>query len=163
MLTIDIAALEEGLHEVELTPASEDLDLDPERFSDVHVHARLDLRNRRLLVMLDAEATASLVCDRTLEPFDERLGGSYSLLFVPPEFTRKARDEDDFEEVRELLPADREIDVTDAVRDTLLLAVPQRCVAPHARDIDIETTFGKPKDAPVDPRWEALSDLDLDE
>lgn len=163
MLTIDIAALEEGVHEVELTPAPDELELDPERFSDVHVRARLDLHNRRLLVMLDAEANASLVCDRTLEPFDETINGSYSLLFVPPEFARKARDEDDFEEVRQLDSSDREVDVTDAVRDTLLLAIPQRCVAPHARDIEIETTFGKPEDAPVDPRWEALSDLDLDD
>ena len=61
-----------------------------------------------------------------------------------------------------LAPSERLIDLADAVRDTLLLAVPARKVAPGAEDVEIPTVFGAPTAAdgtPIDPRWEALRAL----
>jgi uncharacterized protein len=70
--------------------------------------------------------------------------------------------------VRPLNPSDREIDLTDVVRDTLLLAIPQRRIAPGAEDEPIDQEFGASDDdadeeAPVDPRWSALEELKDDE
>ena len=163
MLTIDIASLEPGVHYKELEPEADELDLDSEKFKHLHVLARLDCQDDRILVTLDARATAVLECDRTLKDFEEEIAGEYSLLFAPPDFA--GEDDDRYEEVRELLPYDREIDVTDAVRDTLLLAVPQRKVAPGAEEADIQTEFGRDPDEAdaIDPRWEALRELRAEE
>lgn len=158
MFTIEIGALEPGLHSLTFEPGALALDLDPEKFKDVEVGARLDVSERRILISLSARATATLECDRTLQQFDEDIEGFYSLLFAPPEFIDA--DDDAYDEVRPLEPGDTEIDVTDAVRDTIVLAIPARCVAPGAEEEEIPTEFGAPRgENAVDPRWAALEEL----
>jgi uncharacterized protein len=163
MLRINIASLEAGVHHVDLAPTADEVELPSDRFRDIHVAVRLDRRGARFLVDLEVEAIATLECDRTLVLFDQSIGGSCSLLFAPPDFAREQSDW--YEEVRVLQPSDQEIDLTTAVRDTLLLAVPVRCVAPGAEDADIPTQFGLPAGdtAEIDPRWEALRKLHPDD
>ena len=154
MLSVRITPLKEGIHHLDLRPEAAALELDPDVFRDVRIEARLDRRSERILVTLTVRATATLMCDRTLRPFDQAVEGTYDVLFAPPEIA-----EGD-EEVRVLLPADQEIDLTEPARDTLLLAVPARCVAPGAEDEPIPERFGAPVgDDVIDPRWEALRKL----
>lgn len=161
MLHIDITALGPGTHHVTLEPEAAALNLDAETFLDIYVDALLHCQRDRILVNLEAHATARLTCDRTLQPFDQPLEGTYDVLFAPPGTPK--REQGDEEEVRDLLPSDRTIDVTDMVRDTLLLAVPRRQVAPGAEDEEIETRFGASEgEEAVDPRWEALRALRSD-
>jgi uncharacterized protein len=163
MVTIDITSFQSGVYEVDLNPEAEDADLDPSTFRDVHVAAELHCRRDRILAHLDIRATATLTCDRTLQPYDESLEGSYSVLFGPASMV--GREGDRFDEVRALDPTDREIDVTDIVRDTILLSIPQRTIAPGAEEEDIDMTFGEPDDEEteteetVDPRWSKLKEL----
>lgn len=154
MLSLNIAVLAPGLHERELTPSPEALDLDPDRFSDIRVSVRLDRQPDRILVRLTARARVVLECDRTLALFEHPLEGSYSVLFGPPALAEDAPDED----LRPLLPTDTELDLTDIVRDTLLLAIPVRKVAPGAEDLDLPVQFGT-GETDMDPRWEALRHL----
>lgn len=160
MLRIDITPLGVGAHQLTLEPEAQALDLDPETFSDVCVDTHLFRQRDRVLVVLHAQATATLTCDRTLRPFEQRIEGDYTVLFAAPDTAALAGEDDDYEEVRELLPSDREIDVTDAVRDTLLLAVPYRKVAPGAEEEDLQTRFGaEEEEGGIDPRWAALRKL----
>jgi uncharacterized protein len=156
MVAINIATLKEGAHDFVLEPEAVDLDLDPERFEDIRVDARLDYFDGRIVVNLRAAATATLECDRTLQLFKQRLGGKYTMLFEPA--GEPTSDDAEFQDVRSLDPWDREIDITDAVRDTLVLSIPARCVAPGAEDLEIRTQFGEAENE-IDPRWEALAKL----
>ena len=157
MVRIHITPLSAGIHHFSWDPAPETLGLDPEVFQDVRVKARLDVQGTQFLVALEAAAVATLTCDRTLVPFDEAVSGTYTVLYVAPGFLEEAEGVD--EDVRALPPGEDEIDLTDAVRDTLLLALPYRRVAPGAEDLDIPLRFGEPADADIDPRWEALRHL----
>lgn len=164
MLGIDTAPLPTGLHEMTLTPSAEDVALDPETFSDVSVEIRLDHEEQRDLVAFTARATATLECDRTLEPFDQSVSGSYAVLFVLPEhLDRYTTDDDDTgDDVRPLPEPGAPLDITAPVRDTLLLALPTRRVAPGAEDEELQVQFGALTDSdgdPMDPRWEALKKL----
>lgn len=162
MLRIDLTPLSEGVHHVALDPPAQALDLDPDRFADIHLDAVLELFNDRILVTLHASATATLECDRTLAVFEQPIEGAYRILFVPPSFApgQNRDDEAGYEEVRVFQRSDRDVDVTEAVRDTLVLAVPARKVAPGAEGLDIPTVFGSPPaEAALDPRWEALRSL----
>ncbi|MEF8796472.1 MAG: DUF177 domain-containing protein [Salinivenus sp.] len=167
MLTVDIASLSPGTHRLELSPSAEEADLDPTTFEDLHVEAELQCHRDRILVELRATATAELTCDRTLQPFEQAVEGRYSVLFGPPEMV--GQDGEAFDEVRPLAASDQEIDLTDIVRDTLLLALPQRQIAPGAEDEPIDRAFGAPDDeeeddeTPVDPRWSELQKLRDDE
>lgn len=161
MLGIDVTPLKPGLHEVTLTSSPEAVNLDPETFREIVVEARLDHEQERTLVAFTARATASLVCDRTAVRFDQPIEGSYAILFVLPERLDQFGEEGD-DDVRPLPPPGSDLDVTDAVRDTLLLALPTRRVAPGAEDEEIPVTFGAERDdegKPVDPRWAALKKL----
>lgn len=158
MLRIDITPLKTGVHHVDLESTAEDLDLDPAKFRDIRVEARLDVYERRILVVLRARATAELTCDRTLRDFDQEISGSYHVLFAPAEMAERDEEESGYDDIRPLDPNDLEIDLTTPVRDTLMLAVPQRCVAPGAEDEEIPTAFGTPADG-IDPRWDALRKL----
>ena len=157
MLRIDLAPLKEGLHQLRLETTPDALDLDPEVFSDIGVEAVVDYHNDQALVTLTATATARLECDRTLVLFDQPIEGTYAVLFVPPE--RRRQEAADVEEVRVLESSDPVLDLTEAVRDTLLLAVPARKVAPGAEEADLPTRFGETGEPEPDPRWAALQAL----
>ncbi len=164
MLRIDLAPLPEGVHHITLNPDAEAVGLDPEQFADLQVDVTLDLFNERVLVRLHARATATLECDRTLVRFQQPVEETYRVLFAPPSFVHRDEEAAEQEEVRMLQAADRTIDLADLVRDTLLLVVPARKVAPGAEDVEIPTVFGAPAVGPaVDPRWEALRQLRADE
>ena len=160
MLPVDLTPLSNGSHELVLHPTPEDVGLDPDVFSDIEVQARLDYHNhdvryRRLLVRFDAAATARLECDRTLVPYQERVEGEHTTLF-------SASIVADDGEVMLLGPDDQSVDLAEHVRETLLLSLPMRRVAPEARNAPIDTTFGANTDddgTPIDPRWDALRSL----
>jgi len=158
MLQIDISSFKQGLFQVDLEPDAAALDLDPAVFSDLSVSAHLDVAGDRVLAVLTVEATARLVCDRTLASFEQRISGKHSLLFVPP--GPQAASAETSEDVQVLMPSEKYIDITDVVRDTLMLALPIRRVAPGAEEAELETRFGSPGyEADIDPRWEALRAL----
>ena len=154
MFRVRIAPLPDGLHQETFRPSAEDLELDPETFSDVEVDVRLDVAEGRVLAAYTARATARLECDRTLEMFDQPLQADHAVVF-----TAGPVDEDD-EDVAPLPADETDIDLTGPVRDTLLLAVPLRAVSPAAEAADLPDQFGGPADdEPADDRWAALQAL----
>lgn len=164
MFQIDITSLDPGVHRVERETDADALGLDPDRFEDIRVEAVVHYQPNRILVMFQARATAALTCDRTLQPFEQPIEGGYSVLFTAPQ-SGAPEESDDHDEVRDLSPGDRALDLTDLVRDTLLLAVPQRKIAPGAEGEELDTVFGAPTGEagePVDPRWEKLRELKSD-
>ena len=110
MLRVSIVDIQDGLHELTLTPEPAELDLDPELFRDLRVGLRLDRQRDRIFVMLDVEGRATLECDRTLQLFEQEVEGHHEVLFVPPDETEAAGD--DLDEVRPWLPEEQEIDLT---------------------------------------------------
>ena len=157
MLQLEIASLGAGFHSIEYTPTANELDLDPEVFSDIKVQFSLDLAKRQISVSMQVEAIVKLQCDRTLVMFDQPLSGKYAVLFS------EALPGGDAEDVLPFSANDRVIDVTKPVRDTLVLAVPSRKVAPEAEDVDIQLSYKNSEtEDEVDPRWAALRNLKTD-
>lgn len=159
VLRVLIAPLSDGVHAETLQPSAADLNLDPEAFSGIEVDLRLNINGRRILAMFDVRATAQLECDRTLEMYGQPIEGSHAVLFVPPEAAPEMDDDDD--EVYLLEDSDAHIDLTNPVRDTLLLAVPLRHVSPAGEALDMQTTFGDVAVDGDDP-WAALRALGSD-
>ena len=159
MLCVAIAALATGLHDETLQPTAEALDLDPHVFDAIVVDAHLDVADRRILVTYEAKAMATLECDRTLVDYQQPVEGAGTVLFVSPD---QLPDDADDEDILPLPSDAPERDLTEPVRDTLMLALPLRRVAPEAKDAEIPTTFGaEPEDdgTIIDDRWEALRRL----
>ena len=156
MVHIEIAPLHRGLNTIELRPSADDLDLDPAEFSEIVVDSQVDVRADRILVRFSVASDAHMICDRTLRPFTERVSGSYAVLLSAQAEVAA----DDVDDVRVFSPSDRAIDISDAIRDTLILALPARRLAPGADEVEIPDRFGDAEsDSQPDPRWEALRRL----
>ena len=155
MLQVDIASLDEGTHTVLLTPTADSLGVDPETFSDIEVALTLALGETQVVADYTARATATLECDRTLEMFDQPVSGSHSVLFTDAGPADEAGDDD----VRAIEPSGLAIDLTEPVRDTLVLALPVRRVSPAAEEAELPTVFGRSDDDLADDRWEGLRAL----
>lgn len=155
MVFLDLIPLKPGRHVLSLTPTADDLALEPGMFSDIHVEIELDLKDEQALVGFSAHAVAALTCDRTLKPFSLPVSGSHSVLFV----AAGKNLEDSFNDSLQPLPEPGEpLDLTRPIRDTLLLALPVRRVAPGADAEELPSVFGEGDDT-TDPRWEALRSL----
>jgi uncharacterized protein len=150
MLPVRLTALSPGLHPFSFSPPAEDLNLDPEAFRDIHLEGHLDVAPTRIVVHLSARALARLTCDRTLVEFDQPIEGRHLVVFTTD---ADLAGDDDRDDVLLLPPDAYEIDLAGPARDTLLLAVPARAVAPGAEDVELPTQFGKEE---IDPRWEGL-------
>jgi len=158
MLSIDIAPLALGRHSFTLYPEAEALELDASAFQDIEVGLELDRMDDRVLVTIHAEATATLECDRTLEPFQQDVEGTYQVYFAPPHFFGSAERAEEDEAMRVLPAGETELDLTQEVRDTLVLALPTRRISPKAEAMELPTQFGGGGET-IDPRWEALRQL----
>ena len=127
MLQIDMRTLELGLHEFNLECTPDDLGMEPDKMEEIYADVKLNYDGKEALVLVEASAIARLVCDRTMVPFKKPVKGSYTVLFSPYN-----NDEETDGEVRPFAASDEELDITDIVRDTLLLAIPIRKIAPGA-------------------------------
>ena len=156
-LLVDIGTLDYGSHELEVAAAPEDLDLDPESFSAIRVALNVDVGEQRISMSMSAEAIATLTCDRTLVRFNEHVSGTYFVIYERE--AKSNADADESGELRHLPSTELSVDIAPDVRDTLLLAVPLRKVAPEADAVDLDLSYGSPDESDVDPRWKALEAL----
>ena len=65
MLTIDLTSLSTGIHRLELSPSTEQAELDPSTFEDLHVDAVLQYHRDRILVKLHVSSAVAVACSFT--------------------------------------------------------------------------------------------------
>lgn len=171
MIDISIVGIRDGHHPFsETVQAREIPGLGPEFQRDVHVEGVLQKQSGRYSVSASVAAVARLMCDRSLEEFDEPLEASFDLEYrVDSALAAEQRGriaELDDEEVRGLRDDEKAIDITEDVRQVLMLAIPARRVAPAYRDKNLDEIFpsikGRDAEQPskdVDDRWEALKNI----
>jgi uncharacterized protein len=134
------------------------LDL-PDSFREKYdVRVELNKLRSQYVVKCTAETTSVHPCDRCLEPVHLQHKRTFTIIFTYGAGGGDAQFEKD--EVRTLDPSDPKIDLTDEVREALLLGIPMRitcsdepgkpeCVNPYLQDYQQGSES-------VDPRWEVL-------
>ena len=131
----------------------------------VNVNARVISMGDDIVVELVVESEGEFICDRCGMEYKRVIRGTAKTLFTSD--CLKAGIEGN-ENVRCLSPSAREIDITQDVRDALLLAVPAKhlcredCMGLCPRcgaNLNFESC-SCPKDD-IDPRWEILKNLKL--
>ena len=148
MLKIDLTAPQGGQFEL----VASDLDLDPELFSNIRANLEVKQSDDTLRVIIGVQSDALLECDRTLKEFVKPIRNTQELLLLR---NGQEPDVDVTTEQIELEPRQRVLDLTNVVRDALILAIPVRKVAPEAEELQIQTIFGAPAEE-SDHRWSAL-------
>lgn len=129
--------------------------------SEDRFRVRVGFRRSHHMVEADlrVDGRLRLVCDRSLDEYEQAVDGRYTVLFKDDAVEEV---EDEQTAIRRLNVSGNEIDLRRDVRDTILLNIPIRKLHPRFLDADgNEMPFESPDlgDPAPDPRWEALNVL----
>ncbi len=162
-MKIQIAGLSEGLHEYRLESPPVNLGLGEEFHTPIVVDARLEKTGREILLDATIATEARFICDRCLSEFTLSLAPAYQMFYV-----NEGSDTSRFDpsEVQVVPAGYSVIDISEDVRQIILLAVPLKLLCSHeckglcpscGTNLNTGTCTCAPE--PVDSRWEALRAL----
>jgi len=127
---IRIAGLSEGVHEYDFVCKASDFknpELAEQAFcNEIQVRITADRTERKMTVDIETKTIAEFSCDRCLEPLKKELTGKYRILFAFSD--TGARSEESDENYRTLDRNAVTVDLTEDVRETLLLSKPVKVV-----------------------------------
>jgi uncharacterized protein len=162
-MKIQVLGLSEGLHDYTFDILSADLGLSEEFSGNTNVRVSLDKTPREILLSAELSATVNFECDRCTAPFQTMLQPKYRMVYVwEGEHTSLL----DPSEMQVISPGLSVIDISDDVRQTLLLAMPfkrvcrEQCkgLCPHCGKNLNDGPCGR-DEATDDSRWEKLKEL----
>lgn len=146
--------------------SSQKLDVDPTTFEidDVTINSIqlvlfFNKSENSTKVDFDLTAGVTFVCDRSLEEFEQTLSGSYSVVF---KLGLSKDEENEDGSFKALQTGGDKLDLTNEVRDTILLNVPikklhPRYITEDGQPTEFNETYSDGETN--DPRWDALKKL----
>jgi uncharacterized protein len=162
-MKINISGLSAGFHTFDVSASARQMDL-PEFFTGtVTAHVALEKTSWQILADIRAEVNAALQCDRCAEEFTAPIEVSFEAVYSWEETDRSGAEDDNF---YLLADGQKQIDVSDPVREYLLLAVPiknlcrEECrglcpvCGTNLNERTCNCTTGE-----TDSRWDALQKL----
>jgi len=164
-LTFNLQEIPEGRSERTIELLAEELDLEADiSFLGAGLNVNFYKTNHFVEVKFQVNTKVSLICDRSLKPFDKELEGKYQVIF-DPNIEEESETEDGAN--RQLSANDLLIDISKEVVDTIMLEIPIKKIHPDFFDEngnpkEFETqTFGSSGDDEenIDPRWSELKKL----
>ncbi|MEW6509556.1 MAG: DUF177 domain-containing protein [Bacteroidota bacterium] len=166
MMKIQVGGLSEGLHAYRFTVAPADLGLGAEFEEDVSVQATLEKTGNELLLKTTVATGAWWECDRCITRFRQGIGGGYQMYYVWEGNDTARFDPAELQVVSTGLTM---IDLSEDVRQTILLAVPlkrvcrEQCkgLCPHCGK-NLNEGPCDCRDTIADGRWDKLRELQND-
>jgi uncharacterized protein len=120
-MKIQIGSLSEGTHQYHFEADPADIALGEGFAGPVVVDATLDKTGKQVFLSARLETTGSFACDRCTTQFELLLNPEYRMYYVKDEGDAEGFDPSEVQVVPPGLPI---IDLTDDVRQTILLSVP---------------------------------------
>jgi uncharacterized metal-binding protein YceD (DUF177 family) len=166
--TIPFRGLKDGIHFFEFQIDNsffEQLNFFDFIDTNLNLNLTLDKKSNILTLKFDFEGFVKLSCDVTTEPFDHHLETNFTLIV-------KFGDEEryDGDEILILSNGSSQIDISQYIYETIILAIPQKKVHPGVIDgslnsdiiqklSDLGPMKKKKLKKEIDPRWVKLKDL----
>ncbi len=120
-MKINISNLSQGTHEFELSKKAVELELQEHFVGDLTAYVTLEKASRQILLRARLTSNASFQCDRCLDEFKKEISPAFQVVYVWDVQDHSAEGDED---IRTLTSDTNIIDISDAVRDSVLLAVP---------------------------------------
>lgn len=164
MLKLKITGLCEGLHKDRRQVVAADAGLGyMEEFQHlITVHIEMEKVKSSIFMSIRVEAQVDLSCDRCLETFSDHLTENDRLVYTTDSQMNNREDEG----VYFISESITEIDITDPVRQVLILMLPtKRLCNPDCKGLcarcgaNLNLTQCACKNDRIDPRWEKLKQL----
>lgn len=140
-------------------------DLPEEFFGNIIVEGKLTKIGKRFTVVGVAKCQANLICDISLENFTQEIIANFDYTFtVNNELYYLLREKGEFEnENGEIIihEDDQFIDLSEELRQELILNIPMKKVAPKYRDKNLNEIYPELEieEEAADPRWSELKKL----
>ncbi len=167
MLKLNIAAIKEGqsVDKADVEPVDIGLQENKEFNRTVHITHRINKVGHEVFIKTLLQTTLDLECDVCLESFTLDVEENINVLLTgDPDLVE--REEDDVYFVSE---AATEVDITESIRQSLLLAIPFKKVCTSgciglcpSCGANLNNGPCSCKHDHVDPRWEALKNVKFD-
>ena len=167
MVKLKLSTIKEGRSSFEIEAATADVELqDNEQFSHpIRLSFDCNKIGDEIFVALKTNTVVDLICDVCLEPFSMKLNESVDILLAKDQELVE-REEDDVY----LIPdSTNEIDITDSIKQTLLLAIPLKKVCRSGCKGLCPICGANLNENPcacerkkTDPRWDALKGIKFD-
>jgi uncharacterized metal-binding protein YceD (DUF177 family) len=163
IMKIQIGGLSDGVFHFSLAVDTAALGLDEHFGHQVLAKARLEKSGSQFFLSTDIEVLGSFNCDRCLAPFHSPLTSSYRMYYI----TEGSGDTSiDPAELQVVPPGFSVIDLSEDVRQTVLLSVPLKLLCSEScRGLcqncgaNLNSGTCSCKETTVDTRWEQLSKL----
>jgi uncharacterized metal-binding protein YceD (DUF177 family) len=160
MIEFKLNEIPDGKSTLELELEPDRVDLEDYEFRGGRLEVHFDKSHDAVKVDFNIKTKITLICDRSLEPFDYAIDRDYEVVFKDDDNVRKIEDENCT--IRPLNIHENKIDIEKEVRDTILLSIPIKKLHPKFLDEN-----GNPTDFQkfyagegfTDPRWDALKSL----
>ncbi len=169
MLKINISNLNEGENILDYVLNASDFELDKDSFTDkININVTLVKDLSQFVMNIKFDTIIKFECDRCLEDFDYLCKGNLELYFKPIPARQHAMDdikEDD--NIRFYSVDNKYIDITNDVRDYIILTVPMRHVPEEVDGVCVvckrnydEILNSKNSRESINPVWNKLLDKD---
>ena len=170
-MKIEINKLGLGLHQLEYTETATELGIKDQAIfpESIYSSVAVDKSESHIYIKAEVTSTAHFVCDRCLKEFNHNLNGGLSVYYeiVTPGSHAHLVDKDAEDDSVRIYRQDmKEIDLTDDIRDTIILAVPMKLLcSPECKGIcagcgnDLNVEACSCSEKPIDPRWASLQEL----
>ncbi|MDZ7289788.1 MAG: DUF177 domain-containing protein [candidate division KSB1 bacterium] len=164
-MKISLTQLSEGLNTLSFVEELAELGIEnhPNLREKVKVQVEIEQRAPHYFVKSSVYATGRFVCDRCASDFELSLLGESHVLFSSDEALVGMSKHD---EIHLIEPDAKEIDITDDLRDTLLLAIPMKLLCSEdcrglcaGCGVNLNEEACRCAAPPADSRWEALRQL----
>ncbi|NTU93324.1 MAG: DUF177 domain-containing protein [Chlorobiaceae bacterium] len=148
LIEIRLAGLSQGIHEFDFTCTAGDFNdqalTEAGISGEISVRIAIDRNEDGMTVSLDTNASAERPCDLCLTPVSLKMNGSYRLYYM---YDQDQGVEEDLDiEYRSIDRNSVSIDLTEDVRETLLLSVPMKVTCTDNPDCHIYR-----KESPEEP------------
>lgn len=128
-ITIPIVGLLDGKHHFDLQIEPKNPFFPENMDKEIEVRVKMEKLRQRYILTIDVQTEADFPCDRCLEIVSIPLKNTFSLLCSSS--VQDLQQHGDDEEIKEIGIDDHAIDITEEVRDYLLLAIPLRKTCPE--------------------------------
>jgi uncharacterized protein len=120
-IKIRISGLSNGIHEYHLSTEPSVLGLDEKFTHAVKIDARIDKTTRQIYLTTSVSTSGRFQCDRCLDEFTQPVSGAYAVCYVYSETDYRNTPDEEFMVITSDMVY---IDLTENIRDTILLSVP---------------------------------------
>ncbi|RPI68839.1 MAG: DUF177 domain-containing protein [Ignavibacteriae bacterium] len=165
IISLSLIAIKDGDHPFEMSVDADEIKgLGDEFRGPVTVSGVMQRLGRRVHIEGTATVDAHLICDRSLEDYVEPISTTISLEYrIDNELaSQQAGTMVESDEIHGIRDDHNHIDITDEVRQELILSLPMKRVAPQYRDLDLtelHPELGEVDEEPPDDRWAALKNI----